>query len=137
MRPTFGISLAERFGGDRQTVDVGQLALVGRHAVGGEALDMLDRMHAFAHGKADILGADIVLEVDEGLDGGVRPGAFGSTGHAAGPVEGLLALRSRSCRRRRSRLACAISSPAASASSMVACRSLVPLQAPTDRQSCA
>ena len=32
-----------------ETVQVRQLALVGRHAVGGEALDVLDGVHAFLH----------------------------------------------------------------------------------------
>ncbi len=79
--------LAEHFGGDRQAVHVGELALVGRHAVRREALDMLDRVHALAHRKADILGADVVLEIDERLGTGLRPGTFGSTNHATGPVE--------------------------------------------------
>ena len=59
--------LAERVGGDHQAVDVRHLALVGRHAVGGVALDVLDRAHALADREADVLGGDVVLEVDEGL----------------------------------------------------------------------
>lgn len=51
---------------------------------------MFDRMHALAHGKADILGTDVVLEIDEGLGVGLRSGAFGSADHAACPVIGLL-----------------------------------------------
>ena len=61
--------LAERVGGDHQAVDVRHLALVGRHAVGGVALDVLDRAHALADREADVLGGDVVLEVDEGLGG--------------------------------------------------------------------
>ncbi len=64
--------LAERIGGNGKAVHVGRLALVGRHAVGGVALDMLDGAHALAHGQADVLGGHIVLEVDEGLDAIVR-----------------------------------------------------------------
>ena len=64
--------LAQRLGGDGQAVHVGGLALVGRHAVGGEALDVLDRAHAFAHGQPDVLGGDVVLEIDEGLHRRVR-----------------------------------------------------------------
>ena len=61
-----GLPLAERVGGDVEAVDVGHLALVGGHAVGGVALDVLDRAHALAHGEADVLGGDVVLVVDEG-----------------------------------------------------------------------
>ena len=59
--------LAEGVGGDHQAVDVRHLALVGGHAVGGVALDVLDRAHALADREADVLGGDVVLEVDEGL----------------------------------------------------------------------
>ena len=71
-QPDLGDLLAERLGGDGQPVHVGRLALVGRHAVGGEALDVLDRTHAFMHRLPDVLGGDVVLEIDEGLDRGVR-----------------------------------------------------------------
>ncbi len=50
-------------------------------------------MHALAHCKANILGADIVLEIDESLRVRIRPGAFGSTDHAAGPLESLLGMK--------------------------------------------
>ncbi len=46
----------QRLRGDCQTMQVGCLALVRRHAVGGEALDVLDRMHAFAHCEPHVLG---------------------------------------------------------------------------------
>ena len=81
-----GDRLAQRLGGNRQAVHVGGLALVGRHAVGGEALDMLDRAHAFMHRLADILGGDVVLEIDKGLDRRVRPGAGRRAQHAARPA---------------------------------------------------
>ena len=55
-------------GHDRQRVDVAGLALIGAHAGGGEALDVLDRLEAFVHGEAQVLGRDVVLEVDERLD---------------------------------------------------------------------
>ena len=70
MRPTCGAGLAEGVGRDRQAVDVRRLALVGRHAVRGVALDVLDRAQALADREADVLGGDVVLEVDEGLGGG-------------------------------------------------------------------
>ena len=88
--------LAEGVGGDHQAVDVRRLALVGRHAVGGVALDVLDRADALADGEADVLGGDVVLEVDEGL--GAWP---------ASRSVGQLALRDAACRggrRRRRRL---------------------------------
>lgn len=52
---------------------------------------MLDGVHALAHCEPYILGADIVLEIDEGLGRGIRAGTFGSADHAAGPLEGLFA----------------------------------------------
>ena len=58
---------AARFGKDADGVDVGQLALIGRHAVGGVALGELDMAVAFAHGEAEVLQMDVVLVVDEGL----------------------------------------------------------------------
>ena len=104
------------------------LALVGRHAVGGEALDVLDRAHAFAHGQPDVLGGDVVLEIDEGLDRRVGAGAWSPR---------------RPCRRPSSRDVSALSlallpdlppasfaafSPAASASAIVSARPSVPLR---------
>jgi hypothetical protein len=44
-----GDRLAERGGGDGERVHVRGLALVGRHAGRGVALDVLDRAHALAH----------------------------------------------------------------------------------------
>ena len=67
-KPHCGNFLAECFGGNCQAVHVRHLALIGGHAGGGVALDMLDGVHALAHGEAHILGTDIVLEIDEGHD---------------------------------------------------------------------
>ena len=53
-------------GRDGQAVHVRHLALIGRHAVGGEALDVLDRKHAFAHRQANVLRGHVILEIDEG-----------------------------------------------------------------------
>ncbi len=61
---------AQRLGRDAEGVHVRRLALVGRHAGGGVALDVLDRAEPLAHREADVLGGDVVLEVDEGLGGG-------------------------------------------------------------------
>src|SRR3546814_18395705 len=47
-----------------QADDVGDLALVGRHAERRVALQVLDRAKAFAVGKADVGGGDVVLQVD-------------------------------------------------------------------------
>ena len=58
---------ARRFGEDGQPSDIGDLALVGRHAERGVALQMLDRAEAFLVGDRDILGGHVVLEVDERL----------------------------------------------------------------------
>ena len=69
--PHFGDRFLLRGGGDGERVHVGELALVGRHAGGGVALDVLDRAHALLHRKLDVLDADVVLEVDEGLDAAV------------------------------------------------------------------
>ena len=63
----FGNGLAKRVGHDAERVHVRGLALVGRHAGRGVALDVLDRAEAFAHRELDILRGHVVLEVDEGL----------------------------------------------------------------------
>ena len=52
---------------DRETGDVAGLALVGAHAHGGVALEMLGRAVALAHGERHVGDGDIVLEVDEVL----------------------------------------------------------------------
>ena len=58
--------------GDRgQCVQIGGLALIGRHARRGVTLHMLDRAKAFAGRDGEVLGRDVVLEVDERF--AVRP----------------------------------------------------------------
>ena len=59
-------------GGDRERVHVRKLALVGRHAGRGVALDVLDRAHALLDRQAHVLGANVVLEIDERLRAPVR-----------------------------------------------------------------
>ena len=56
-----------QLGHEREAGDVGGLALVGRHAERGVALQVLDRAEALALGERDVVGGDVVLEVDEGL----------------------------------------------------------------------
>ena len=80
----------------RQRVHVRGLALVGRHAGGGVALDVLDRAEAFARAEPQILGGDVVLEIDEGLAAAeVRSlacvAADGVTAHRAGDREAFAA----------------------------------------------
>ena len=67
-----------------QGIEIAGLALISRHPVGGVALDMLDRLHALAHRQRNVLGGDVVLEVDEGLDRGrvVRGGQVADIGPA-------------------------------------------------------
>ena len=64
--PTCRHGLAERLGHEAEGIHVRGLALVRRHAGGGVALDVLDRLEALAHGEADVLGRHVVLQVDEG-----------------------------------------------------------------------
>ncbi len=52
---------------DAQGVEVGGLALIGRHPCGGVALHMLDGAEPFARRDAQVPGGDIVLEIDKGL----------------------------------------------------------------------
>ena len=65
--PDSGDRLLQQAGDSGQGVDVRRLALVGCHARGGVALDMLDRAKAFARGNPQVLGGDVVLQIDEGL----------------------------------------------------------------------
>ena len=51
-----------------QRVHVAGLALICRHAGGGVALHVLDRLEALAHRELDVFRRHIVLEVDKGLD---------------------------------------------------------------------
>ena len=98
---------AKGVGEDRQPVDVRCLALIGRHAKGGVAFQMLDRLVSLARGEADIRGGDIILEIDKGfrslpgamavadLPGGERPPALvwrfdaRRRGVAGGQADGL------------------------------------------------
>ena len=75
-------------GHDRQRIDVAGLALVGAHAGGGVALDVLDRLEALAHGEAEVLGGDVVLEVDERLGARGRPRLGTDPGGSSGPAAG-------------------------------------------------
>ena len=59
--------LAQRVRQDRQTVDVGQLALIGRHAERGVALGVLDALEPLAGGQLDVGHLHVVLEVEERL----------------------------------------------------------------------
>ena len=56
-----------RIGEDGQAVDVRQFPLVGRHAVGGVALDVLDRAVVLARREFDVARGHVVLQVDEDL----------------------------------------------------------------------
>ena len=66
-QPDLGDLLAERFGRDGERVHVRRLALIGRHAGRGVALDVLDRAHALARRELDVARGDVVLEIDERL----------------------------------------------------------------------
>ena len=48
----------------REAVDIGGLALIGRHAERGVALQVLDRDVALAGRERDVLQRHVVLEVD-------------------------------------------------------------------------
>ena len=54
-------------GHDADDIDIARLALINAHARRGIAFHMLDSVKAFAHGKADIIQRDIILNVDKGL----------------------------------------------------------------------
>ena len=54
--------------GDRgQRIQITGLALVGRHARRGVAFHLLDRVETFARRGGEVLGGDIILEVDKRL----------------------------------------------------------------------
>ena len=69
-----GADLGDRAAGQRrhdaERRQVGGLALVGGHAERGVALQVLDGAEALAMGKRDVVGGDVVLQVDEGLGRG-------------------------------------------------------------------
>ena len=56
---------AHRVRGNRQAVDVAQLALVGAEAQRRVALDVFDRLEALAHREQQVGRGDVVLQVDE------------------------------------------------------------------------
>ena len=62
-----GDGQAARAGEDREPVQVGGLALVGRHAERRVALQVLDRIRSPPARQADVGRRDVVLEIDEGL----------------------------------------------------------------------
>ena len=66
MSPISGIEAPSDLTKDAERVHVGGLALVGRHSGRGVALDVLDRAEAFAHRERQILGGNVILEIDEG-----------------------------------------------------------------------
>ena len=61
--------LAARLRQDRRADQAAELALVGRHRMRRIALGVLDMGIALAMGEADVLGGDVVLQVDEALAG--------------------------------------------------------------------
>ena len=66
-RPRIGDTLAGHSGKNSQTVDVGGLALIRRHAQCRVALQVLDGGIALTMRQRDIVDGDIVLHVDERL----------------------------------------------------------------------
>jgi hypothetical protein len=89
----------QRTGGNGQAVDVAQLALIGAEAQRGVALDVLDRLEAFAGRQFDGGGGDVVLQVDELLRRRAVPlscGTWNSATVASSRRSGLWA----GCRRR-------------------------------------
>ena len=73
---------------DGKAGNVRRLALVGRHAERGVALEVLHRDEAFAVGKPHVVGRDVVLEVDEGLAVGPHLEDGGGCRIEAGRVAG-------------------------------------------------
>jgi hypothetical protein len=58
---------AARLGQQPDGVHIGQLALIGRHAVGGVALGQFHIAIAFLHGEPKIFRVHIILVVDKGF----------------------------------------------------------------------
>ena len=94
---------AELLREQRETDDVGRLALVGAHAERRVALEVLDRSIAFARGQRDVVDGHVVLPVDESL-GALRRRRARSTAAAA--------RRSRPVRRAGARAARSVALPA-------------------------
>ena len=65
--PTFGIDTPELFGHQRQADDVARLSLVRSHAERRVPLQVLDRLITLARRQGDVVGGDVVLQVDEAL----------------------------------------------------------------------
>ena len=65
--PTEGIICPAFTCQNSHRVNIRGFALIGCHAGGGIAFDMLDRMISFAHRKLDIAGGNIILEINKGL----------------------------------------------------------------------
>ena len=63
--PTEAGVAAEKLCDDAGGEGVGELALVGSHAEGGVALDVLDGLEAFAEGEAEVVEGDVFVEIDE------------------------------------------------------------------------
>ena len=96
-----GQGLVEGRGRDAERVHVRGLALVGRHAGRGVALDVLDRAEALAHGELHILRGHIVLEIDEGFHASQASGgaARARGGRRRGPWKAAPADAPPRCRR--------------------------------------
>ena len=63
----FRNALARGFRENAEAVEVRRLALVGRHAEGGVALGVLDRLVALALGQFEVGHRHVILEIDEML----------------------------------------------------------------------
>ena len=100
--PTCGMGLPSELRHEAERVHVGGLALVGRHADGGVALHVLDRLEALAHRERDVLGGHVVLEVDERT---CRLQGAGLRQHARQAVHAEL-MRLHAVFRRRDRIPC-------------------------------
>ena len=61
----FGNRFPETTGDDAERIEVGSLALVGRHPDRRVALEMLDGAKALAGGERQVIRGDVILEVDE------------------------------------------------------------------------
>ena len=105
-----------------ETVDVRGLALVGSHAERRVALQMLDRDVVLAHRERDVLGGDVVLQID--------PDAAGVVARSGARARPTTAQTWHSCAAHRLQPRRPRPSPRQGAGP----RSNVPLAAPHDRQ---
>ena len=53
-------------------INIANFPLIDAHTSGGVALYMLNRVKAFAHGKADIIQCNIILNVNKRLVAGLN-----------------------------------------------------------------